>query len=550
MYHEGFVRLQLEPQAISNHNELIRYIRKSNCSDRKINWHKSNNMNQGFCSIDIELESKEKIIEAFADIINVFDPLIKSFIKEHTDIYPPKTTKPQINESYSFRDPSEDVNLITDIVSVGRLDYDKFTIPPYQRPYKWTAKNVNQLISDIIEFKEQSTYRLGTLVLNDNNIVDGQQRIVTLSLLLSHLIERYGSEKRFEDYQDFFKRLKKFCNKTKFHVPYSLHNVVENMNTILTRDHDMTANTLDFILRRCEFVKIELANISEAFQFFDSQNARGKDLAAHDLLKAFHLREMDDMSSKDIENVDKWQHQQTETLEDLFLCLYRAKYWSLGKSARYFTKDDTSVFKGVSLNEGKRYPFYRLEIIAHVYTTYYMSSPDRIVDSNTMEYPFNLDDQIINGSRFFDMIRYYSDLYKKIKDPNTFKYYPEAKNIIKLITSYNGCERTGDKYVSSMFYTLLLYYVDRFGYEEIDKIVTKFFIWAYSLRLSYQAVQLITMDNYARESSTNSMFRIIHDARTPFDIINVNQPCLDRMVCTKCEEIRDLFIHLKKLQNS
>ncbi|MDE6636787.1 MAG: DUF262 domain-containing protein, partial [Muribaculaceae bacterium] len=228
--------------------------------------------------------------------------------------------------------------------------------------------------------------------------------------------------------------------------------------------------------------------------------------------------------------------------------LYRAKCWAQGKTARFFTKEDTNTFKGVSLSEGKRYPFYRLEIIAHVYTTYYMSSPDRIVDSNNMEYPFNLDDQIINGSRFFDMIRYYSDLYRKIKSKDTYKNYPEAEKIINTIDSYNGSERTGDKYTSSMFFTLLLYYIDRFGYEELDKIVVKFFIWAYSLRLKNQAVQLVMMDNYAK--SPESIFRTIHDARTPYDIINVSQECLESYSCTKCEEIIEKFIDLKKLKSN
>ena len=36
-------------------------------------------------------------------------------------------------------------------------------------------------------------------------------------------------------------------------------------------------------------VEVVLQDISEAFQFFDSQNARGKDLEPHDLLKAYHL---------------------------------------------------------------------------------------------------------------------------------------------------------------------------------------------------------------------------------------------------------------------
>ena len=41
-------------------------------------------------------------------------------------------------------------------------------IPPYQRPYKWTAKNAVQLFDDIIEAKNQNkeTYRIGTLILH------------------------------------------------------------------------------------------------------------------------------------------------------------------------------------------------------------------------------------------------------------------------------------------------------------------------------------------------------------------------------------------------
>ena len=41
-------------------------------------------------------------------------------------------------------------------------------IPSYQRPYKWTTKNVNQLIDDILIHKEKSEYRLGTLVIHNH----------------------------------------------------------------------------------------------------------------------------------------------------------------------------------------------------------------------------------------------------------------------------------------------------------------------------------------------------------------------------------------------
>ena len=71
-------------------------------------------------------------------------------------------------------------------------------LPNYQRPYKWTAKNVIQLLDDIMEAKNanKETYRVGTLILHldddDNyNIVDGQQRIITFSLLLKTFDKLY-----------------------------------------------------------------------------------------------------------------------------------------------------------------------------------------------------------------------------------------------------------------------------------------------------------------------------------------------------------------------
>lgn len=69
------------------------------------------------------------------------------------------------------------------------------SIPIYQRPYKWTARNAIQLLDDIIDAKNNNKekYRVGTLILHkskDNgqyDIVDGQQRIITFSLLLAAL---------------------------------------------------------------------------------------------------------------------------------------------------------------------------------------------------------------------------------------------------------------------------------------------------------------------------------------------------------------------------
>ena len=65
---------------------------------------------------------------------------------------------------------------LKDLLSIENLD-----IPEYQRPYKWSLKNVNQLIDDILRFKNKEAYRLGTVVVHKNsknntvNIVTGKQ---------------------------------------------------------------------------------------------------------------------------------------------------------------------------------------------------------------------------------------------------------------------------------------------------------------------------------------------------------------------------------------
>lgn len=78
------------------------------------------------------------------------------------------------------------------------LGNDKlYNIPEYQRGYKWTEQQVRQLLKDIHEFDtggdEDLFYCLQniTLVEKDGNfnVVDGQQRLTTLTLLLSYLGE-------------------------------------------------------------------------------------------------------------------------------------------------------------------------------------------------------------------------------------------------------------------------------------------------------------------------------------------------------------------------
>lgn len=78
-----------------------------------------------------------------------------------------------------------------------------YIIPPYQRRYSWLERQIGELIDDISLIEANDTHLLGSIVclanghianLNELEVVDGQQRLTTVSILLSCLKERFSSE--------------------------------------------------------------------------------------------------------------------------------------------------------------------------------------------------------------------------------------------------------------------------------------------------------------------------------------------------------------------
>src|SRR5579862_540428 len=78
-------------------------------------------------------------------------------------------------------------------------DYD-FVIPLYQRPYAWTTKEAGELLADLTDnmgpvgtpIEDVNPYFLGSVVLVKGErphaeVVDGQQRLTTLTILFSTL---------------------------------------------------------------------------------------------------------------------------------------------------------------------------------------------------------------------------------------------------------------------------------------------------------------------------------------------------------------------------
>lgn len=432
--------------------------------------------------------------------------------------------------------------VITEILTIGKfLDNPNLDIPNFQRPYKWKIKNVVQLIEDIERFKNKPSYRIGTIVIykegDKYKIVDGQQRTVTF--LLMHKIIKSKLLSIENTLRNQAENIQIFP--ATFSNDISKKNIQDNYREIERRLAFVSEEYINFFYNKCEITYFVIDDISEAFQFFDSQNARGKDLEPHDLLKAFHLREIntDIVNPAQLERiVDTWEEMETKKLVSLFSdFLFRVRGWCKGSSSRYFTKNEIPLFKGFTVDSIEEYPFVQI----------YKYTNDYVAQNETKSFPFQLDQIIINGRNFFDLITHYNK--EKIKfEEFTLTLNGKPKEILEKINSYDGKDRTGDKYVRMLFDCAMLYYIDKFGLRAIESAVEKIFIWAYSIRLTYQSLQMASVDNYVVQDF--NIFKSIKEAIYKEEIINIELPLVKVNTNThKIDDLVTLFTDLKYITN-
>lgn len=415
--------------------------------------------------------------------------------------------------------------LRTKIVPVGTLlKMKELLIPVYQRPYKWKESHALQLMDDVSFFQSKSSYRLGTIVIhNDNgilNIVDGQQRTITCLLIFKAIASNIGLIKN-PILKKEIEEIKNNLIDFKFNNRITFLNIRENYKAIQRNLAKQEESFISYFIQRCEFIFFEIDSISEAFQFFDAQNSRGKDLDPHDLLKAYHLREYNtnDEFHKN-KDVEAWEDYQSDDLAKLFSeYLYRIKGWSRGQSSRAFTKNEIYLFKGINVEKIGQYNYADPLRILHHFIDDYNNSYHRNIDLQKKDFPFQLDAPILNGRRFFEMIGHYKIIFEKtiLNIQKNSSINDLSKTIFKNINSYHGCKRTGDVYVRTLFECALVYYVDKFGFNDINFAIEKLFAWAYKLRLQYYAIQFVSVDNYVL---SENIFQDIKNNYTPREALN------------------------------
>lgn len=272
--------------------------------------------------------------------------------------------------------------------------------------------------------------------------------------------------------------------------------------------------------------------MSEAFQFFDSQNARGKKLYPHDLLKAYHLREMNDLAVTETEKVVKgWEDLDQKELSALFSdYLYRVKEWTKGNKVWELTEHNIHKFKGITRQDNFPYAMFYKGAFAYADSVNHSAMP--FVSGIRNLKPFQLDTPIVAGKPFFDYAKHYFEILKDIQNNDKYEgYYINDNDIMRTLNLRTYKNGVGNRITRLLLDTAILLYVDRFcperptkaDLEMLDQFVLFAFVWAYSLRAQYYNVGWLAAQNFIMGNDVMNSFniyKIITESDSPISLLS------------------------------
>lgn len=379
------------------------------------------------------------------------------------------------------------------ILSVEELLKLDLVIPSYQRPYKWTEKNIRELILDIQKGIEDAKkypnfkYRVGTVILHANteegkltyDIVDGQQRILSFLLLKLCLSPNFTCSLRSAMFSDKV-------------TLGNLHSNSDRIREWCSSVDDGVKKAFDKALSEVlEVVVITVDEISEAFQLFDSQNSRGRALYPHDLLKAYHLRVISGKKGEE-RAVEEWEAKDPKAIAELFRdYLFPIWHWARRRKCGDFTAADIDLYKGVEPDSEYAYA-YR---VRRTGARYQITEP----------FPA--------GRDFFKMAHYYMQMLKDLK--REIIENPALQKVKEILIASSGRDKKKDSIASvekldealdrqpvgfrhacRLFFCALLCYYDRFGVLDA-RAVKRLFTWAMMLRVNMQHLGFASINKYA-----------------------------------------------------
>lgn len=340
-------------------------------------------------------------------------------------------------------EPDQFINFKVPAVKLSKLFNTKefeLIIPDYQRDYAWPEDFVLTLLDDIKKsLIEGKRYRIGALTLlsekeeapeagaegnvsstSEKNkpptkleIIDGQQRLVTLAILALNVFDR--EEKNtipFSNQRFYAASQRKIYENNKLIKAYLDDN--SELKEILKNEFRAG--------KYLEFSVWKVHDISEAFRYFDSLNSRGKPLSGVDILKAYH--------HGIIEKEERLRSESQNNPVDYDALLrswekYHDDYEAGNRSQREDRIDkiqklfDDYLFPILNWQKGERSESLNLHNaekfygISHPESDHKLSCFEREDQGKSI---FLLGRPFVSGSNFFEFINYYLELMEIVEN--------------------------------------------------------------------------------------------------------------------------------------
>ncbi|GIV41356.1 MAG: hypothetical protein KatS3mg034_0670 [Vicingaceae bacterium] len=404
---------------------------------------------------------------------------------------------------------------IQDILQDENKEIKKLIIPNFQRPYEWDTDRVEQFVKDLEEtFRNKKNdnfeYLIGNMVFyqinNECEIVDGQQRIITLGIIFYVLGEKEEDNKLLQlEFKTYSSLTEKNINQNK--------ELIENFFKNYSNKNEFK----DFLLKNVVVNILETYDLDFAFFLFDSHNSRGKPLDRKDLLKVHHIRLIKKEDERPIlarkwESYEKVDDTQKDKLKEILQLLAVCRKAIRGElegddlieSDVY--KEFLSEANEYHLNNYNQPPIF--EEFEYDVKTNILKLKTKSLKTNLSSekndaerfLPFQIPQSIEGGEKFFYFVIKYFNLLSELEKTH--------KDIFNLFDKVSG---SGNQYINSIYKPLLVLFYDKFGEENLKEFAFRLIIIFTYLRIDKIYVRKETMvNNFAKPYSDKiDLFKLI-----------------------------------------
>lgn len=387
------------------------------------------------------------------------------------------------------------------VCSIEEIFSETYTVDFYQRDYVWEKKQIEDLVNDLsneflrnykegdvpVNVKTYDPYYMGEIVISkkdgmENSIIDGQQRLTSMTLLFISLLNEYKNvpgfpKKNIEDliYKDDFgtmqfrmkiedrlQCMESLYTKGDYKLPVDASVSVEN---ILNRYNDIVeafdgkgineSNVACFgywLISKVKFSKVWTNSDEFAYVIFETMNDRGLSLTQVEMLRSYLLA-----------NVNPHVRNSTLVKFDNVIELLDSIKLPFKSKARFeFFKNyfRSRLAQGVSISKIADTDFMRIGKEFH-----------RWVRDNSKVLGLNTSSDFVG---FIDKIAYYAHVYKYIN--NKLEVRNAEKDLYLIVNSDYGFTLQTELILASINYLDNEETVDK-KIEIVSKYIAKFLSW-------------------------------------------------------------------------